>query len=396
MPLNNFQKIILKKNLQDYVEKLIEQNQTEWLAQVIKPVNLDQAVVVSILKRNLDTLADIQKAINVPSEVATQIKQLMDSLQQPNPTIPQTVLEMLKRYPNYNPFNIAAVKQFEEETKSLKEKTRQLLIYLRKLYLEVTLAIGYPYRRDLFKFRVSMIPLNLDKFGDNLSSGEISKEVADYIKHRLRLLKGKQILKEASQNNSVLRSFPTASANNSTTLFQPDRVGNSQQLNSALASPTVLPPIEIIFQFSKISNEQAEQSDSAYLNPTVLLPEVVKSLEWYRWAANQECRVAQYWLGICYYYGQGVEQDFRKAVEWYQKAAYQGYAHAQGRLGECYEYGRGVSRDYKEALRWYREARLNGFVVPVNHLKKRKKQQNSYRNSGELPQKRRRPGCMSN
>lgn len=33
-------------------------------------------------------------------------------------------------------------------------------------------------------------------------------------------------------------------------------------------------------------------------------------------------------LGLMYYNGQGVKQDYKKAIEWYEKAATQGYASA--------------------------------------------------------------------
>ena len=38
---------------------------------------------------------------------------------------------------------------------------------------------------------------------------------------------------------------------------------------------------------------------------------------------------AQYNLGIAYYEGEGVEQDYKQAVEWWKKSAEQGNAVAQ-------------------------------------------------------------------
>ena len=53
-----------------------------------------------------------------------------------------------------------------------------------------------------------------------------------------------------------------------------------------------------------------------------------KALEWYTKAAEQGDATAQYNLGACYEYGEGVEQDMEKAVELYRKAAEQGDADA--------------------------------------------------------------------
>ena len=43
-----------------------------------------------------------------------------------------------------------------------------------------------------------------------------------------------------------------------------------------------------------------------------------------------------------------------------RKAAEQGYANAQYILGVCYLYGEGVAKDLKSARRWLREAAAQG------------------------------------
>lgn len=59
-------------------------------------------------------------------------------------------------------------------------------------------------------------------------------------------------------------------------------------------------------------------------------------------AAEQGHAEAQCSLGICYYYGAGVEKDSQEAATWYRRAAEQGHASAQCNLGVCYKNGRGV------------------------------------------------------
>ena len=54
---------------------------------------------------------------------------------------------------------------------------------------------------------------------------------------------------------------------------------------------------------------------------------------------------AQYSLGVMYYRGRGVAQDYTKAREWLEKAATQGNANAQFSLGLMYKNGRGVAQD---------------------------------------------------
>ena len=61
---------------------------------------------------------------------------------------------------------------------------------------------------------------------------------------------------------------------------------------------------------------------------------------------------AQRELGVCYYKGDGVPQDYTEAVKWFLKAAEQGDATAQLCIGNCYDFGNGVPQDYSEAVKW--------------------------------------------
>jgi TPR repeat protein len=69
---------------------------------------------------------------------------------------------------------------------------------------------------------------------------------------------------------------------------------------------------------------------------------------------------AQFNLGVMYYNGIGVTQDYAEAANWYRKAAEQGNASAQYNLGVMYDNGIGVTQDYAEAVDWYRKAAEQG------------------------------------
>jgi uncharacterized protein len=77
---------------------------------------------------------------------------------------------------------------------------------------------------------------------------------------------------------------------------------------------------------------------------------------------------AQINLGLMYYQGKGVPQDYKEAMKWFRLAAENGYAPAQSRLGDMYLNGRGVHRDYKEAGKWFRFAAENGYVPAQSRL----------------------------
>jgi hypothetical protein len=70
---------------------------------------------------------------------------------------------------------------------------------------------------------------------------------------------------------------------------------------------------------------------------------------------------AQKNLGLLFYYGHGVAQDFAQAADWYKRAAERGHPSAQNNLSIMYALGQGVERDFVEALKWAGLAAGQGF-----------------------------------
>ena len=99
-----------------------------------------------------------------------------------------------------------------------------------------------------------------------------------------------------------------------------------------------------------------------------LLKKNEEDVKHYKLAAEQGDAVAQYNLGNCYLYGEGVEKNYEEAVKWYRLAAEQGDAFAQNKLGVCYEKGTGVEQNYEEAAKWYALAAEQGYVDARNNL----------------------------
>jgi TPR repeat protein len=75
-----------------------------------------------------------------------------------------------------------------------------------------------------------------------------------------------------------------------------------------------------------------------------------------RLATEKGDPLAEFALGMFYYDGKRVAQDFVEAVKWFHKSADQGYAVAQDALGLSYYLGIGVTKDAGEAAKWFREA----------------------------------------
>ena len=69
---------------------------------------------------------------------------------------------------------------------------------------------------------------------------------------------------------------------------------------------------------------------------------------------------AQHLLGLMYYMGRGVKQDYKQALQWHRKAAQQGKADAQYDVGAMYYTGNAVIQDHKQAVIWFRKAAEQG------------------------------------
>ncbi len=85
-----------------------------------------------------------------------------------------------------------------------------------------------------------------------------------------------------------------------------------------------------------------------------------RAAEWYGKAAMNGDARAQFDLGLMFYNGQGVEQDYAAARSLWEKAAEQGHSLAQYDLGVMYNNGEGVWRDLGKAREWYGKACENG------------------------------------
>ena len=93
-----------------------------------------------------------------------------------------------------------------------------------------------------------------------------------------------------------------------------------------------------------------------------------KAVEWFTKSAELGNTLAMNRIGVCYINGNGVEKDYAKAVEWYTKSAELGNASAMLNLGNRYYYGEGVEKDYAKAVEWYTKSAELGNAIAMNNL----------------------------
>ena len=95
---------------------------------------------------------------------------------------------------------------------------------------------------------------------------------------------------------------------------------------------------------------------------------IADNLEKLRARAEVGDSEAQFMLGKLYYYGFGVEQNFKVAIEWFKASAKKGHASAQFLLGEAFEKGSELKRDYTHAAKWYKRAAFQGHYLAMHRL----------------------------
>jgi len=137
----------------------------------------------------------------------------------------------------------------------------------------------------------------------------------------------------------------------------------SSQKSAAIAPGTSKQPT-YIEQALKGANQGDAKSQHIlgimYFEGHGVVQDYSKAFEWFSKAAHQGYATSQFNVGTMYRLGQGTPMDESKAAEWYLKAAQQGDSQAQSNVGNMYCYGKGVPQDYTKAMEWYLKAAEQG------------------------------------
>ena len=73
-------------------------------------------------------------------------------------------------------------------------------------------------------------------------------------------------------------------------------------------------------------------------------------------------------LGVSYYYGNGIYQDYKKAVQYYQRAAAKGHPFGMYNLAVACENGNGTPQDMDKAIKYYQMAAEHGVNMAIDAL----------------------------
>lgn len=139
--------------------------------------------------------------------------------------------------------------------------------------------------------------------------------------------------------------------------------------NSAFCEVKTIEKIEIIQNLAIQNDVKAQRALARLYNygvenyetgEIILKKDKEKAFEWYQKAALNGDAKSQWFVGIMYFRGEGIEQDYKKAAEWYEKSAMQGDASAQLDLAEMYRNGKVIDQNLPKAFEWFEKAALNG------------------------------------
>ncbi|WP_302983608.1 SEL1-like repeat protein [uncultured Muribaculum sp.] len=109
-------------------------------------------------------------------------------------------------------------------------------------------------------------------------------------------------------------------------------------------------------------------ADRTYTNGLIHLLNEEYALAFENFLSISKHPGAQRQLGIMYYEGNGVKQDYKEAVRWYKKGAENGDLISINRLGESYLKGVGVETNYNEAARLFRQSAEQGHSIAQYNL----------------------------
>ncbi len=166
-------------------------------------------------------------------------------------------------------------------------------------------------------------------------------------------------MQEAKEREPLVQSLVESDKKNKPLLNNLPKVASPQQTNTN-------EEIESL----KLAAEQGDAAAQynlgiAYYNGCGVLQNYQEAIRLFGLAAEQEHVWARYYLGLCYEKGEGVDQDYKEAIKWYKSAAQQGAPEIQCKLASIY-YNR--RKQFEEGFHWYQMAAKQGYATARNSL----------------------------
>jgi TPR repeat protein len=132
--------------------------------------------------------------------------------------------------------------------------------------------------------------------------------------------------------------------------------GNIEAIN--LLNEPFYKGIATMFELSKNEDPEVYSNTCHYMGmmyfngDSIVFKNNFKAFDCFYKAAQTGMTLSQYYLGLMYLDGLGVEQNYKEAFKWFLKAAEGGYLAAQRNVSIMYIKGEGVDKNIIEAYKW--------------------------------------------
>ncbi len=168
-------------------------------------------------------------------------------------------------------------------------------------------------------------------------------------------------IKSAKQNNSTFAmqaQYCKVSLMGLLLLIVGCTIHTEKEENKDLSSETYDHLVEMAYDGDACAQSELGMR---YYNGDGIEQDYEEAVKWYKKAIEQGDASAKSRLGVCYIEGKGMPKDTLEAIKWWLLSAEQGYATAQYNIGGSYYFGVGVPQNYNEAVKWYRKAAEQGY-----------------------------------
>ena len=187
MPLNTSQRQILRQLVDIAVDEIIDQNTIVWLKRCIEPCKISREDCFTLFEKEyLDSISECSK---VGHEIRHAWRTVARSIIGRSEELPRDAMQLLEQHANYNPYNLADLKQLEVNLISQNIPTNKatFLLRLRELFLEMTPMDDYQYGRLYisFHYRLGVGPLR--GAGPIPLLGEIQEDIEEMVEKRIEL-----------------------------------------------------------------------------------------------------------------------------------------------------------------------------------------------------------------
>ena len=131
------------------------------------------------------TVEDVEGLLqnDVPNDAKQALQQFQDFLRRRDENIPQALKQQLEKYPNYDPFSIAAIMKYQKELTGVNKECQDALVAIREAYLGLAPIGEYMIAVPGFQFgyRSERRPFDLANI-NLIDFGEIRTEMAKQVR----------------------------------------------------------------------------------------------------------------------------------------------------------------------------------------------------------------------